>query len=204
MCFELAKANGQDVTADSQALCNMVERFDSFMNVQNNVIGRVLEHLGTDMSYVALLARGPSFATAYLGSVLIKEIVNINAEPIPQGEFRHGPIESVNPDYRALMFAPMGRTFDLNITLAKEMCQYGAKMVLITDAIAEQLGQVPSGLFLAPLDAGNEFLSPLQEIIFIDYFCCRLAESKSLPVGAFRQFHKVTDNEDGLAASVLK
>ena len=43
--------------------------------------------------YVALMSRGADLASAYQGSLTLKEVARVGAEAISAAQFRHGPIE---------------------------------------------------------------------------------------------------------------
>ena len=93
--------------------------------------------------YVALMSRGPDMASALQGAMMLKEVARMGAEPISAAQFRHGPIEIVNPDHRYVVFArqrqpdPRARrstsTGRLLLRLAKDIQSHGGKVLLLTD-----------------------------------------------------------------------
>lgn len=93
--------------------------------------------------YVALMSRGPDMASALQGSLMLKEVARMGAEPISAAQFRHGPIEIVNPDHRYVIFArqrqpdPQAKrsanTGRLLLRLAKDIQSHGGKVLLLTD-----------------------------------------------------------------------
>jgi glucosamine--fructose-6-phosphate aminotransferase (isomerizing) len=90
-------------------------------------------------SYVALLSRGADLASVYQGALMFKEVVRLGAEPISAAQFRHGPVEIINPAHRYVIFARQGtrghttKTGQLLIGLAEEIRSHGGRVLLLTD-----------------------------------------------------------------------
>lgn len=94
-------------------------------------------------TYVALMSRGPDMASALQGALLLKETARLPAEPMSAGQFRHGPIEIINPNHRYVVFAreykPSGTrsgvktTGQLLLKLARDVQSHGGRVILYTD-----------------------------------------------------------------------
>ena len=92
-----------------------------------------------DPPYVALMSRGADMASVYQGALMFKEVARIAAEPISAAQFRHGPIEIVNPAHRYIIFARQGlkprdaKTAKLLLGLARDIHAHAGKVMLVTD-----------------------------------------------------------------------
>ena len=139
-------------------------------------------------SPIYLLGRGPSYASALEGALLFSETAKEPAVGIASGSFRHGPVEIVDANFRAIVFAPQGKTRDLNLGLAEDLVKFGAKVCVVgpDDAGALPFIDVPS----VP-----EKLAPLIDIIPVQLAALRLAHWKGLVIGKFRYAPQVTRNE---------
>ncbi|HEY6292515.1 MAG TPA: SIS domain-containing protein [Terriglobia bacterium] len=94
-------------------------------------------------TYVALMSRGPDMASALQGAIMLKEVARLGAEPMSAAQFRHGPIEIVNPSHRYVIFArqPLPRargrsqpnTGRLLLRLARDVQSHGGRVILLTD-----------------------------------------------------------------------
>ena len=83
--------------------------------------------------YVALMSRGADLATAYQGALMLKEVARLAAEPISAAQFRHGPMEIINPNHRYILFARQGKTGKLLLKLARDIRKSGGRVLLFTD-----------------------------------------------------------------------
>jgi glucosamine--fructose-6-phosphate aminotransferase (isomerizing) len=83
--------------------------------------------------YVALMSRGADLATAYQGALMLKEMTRLAAEPMSAAQFRHGPMEIINPSHRYILFARQGKTAKLVLKLASDIRKSGGRVLLFTD-----------------------------------------------------------------------
>jgi glucosamine--fructose-6-phosphate aminotransferase (isomerizing) len=142
------------------------------------------------LSPVYLLGRGPSYASALEGALLFSETAKEPAVGIASGSFRHGPVEIVDTNFRAIVFAPHGKTRDLNLGLAQDLVKFGAKVRVIGPAAADA-GPLP----FIDVPAVPEKLAPLVDIVPVQLAALRLAHRKGLVIGKFRYAPQVTRNE---------
>jgi glucosamine--fructose-6-phosphate aminotransferase (isomerizing) len=141
-------------------------------------------------SPVYLLGRGPSYASALEGALLFSETAKEPAVGIASGSFRHGPVEIVDANFRAIVFAPHGKTRDLNLGLAQDLAKFGAKVRVIGPVEADA-----GALAFIDVPAAPEKLAPLVDIIPVQMAALRLAHRKGLVIGKFRYAPQVTRNE---------
>lgn len=173
-----------------QGLYEAVEAMESFLEGWREKIDNMFDFLGR-IDCLSLLGRGPSVASAMAGGLILKEAAKIRAEGMSAGQFRHGPLEVVSPDFAAVVFAMQGRTKDINWRLAHDIAEFGGKVVIIGGDGELQRKRI-FNLVLPPLD---EFCSPLLEIMPIQLLSWRIAAEKGLQPGKFDKAKKVTLHE---------
>ncbi|HYK99811.1 MAG TPA: SIS domain-containing protein [Steroidobacteraceae bacterium] len=147
-------------------------------------------------SCVHLLGRGPSCASAWEGALLFGEVAKAPAIAMAVASFRHGPIEVVDRSFRGFVFAPSGKTRDLNIGLAADVMGFGGSVRLIGPA-----GVDGHGLPWIETPPCPDILAPLVEIVPIQVAAMRLAELRGLAPGSFRYISQITRDERALGRS---
>jgi glucosamine--fructose-6-phosphate aminotransferase (isomerizing) len=167
-----------------------VSAVDSFLERWEEKIDRIFKFLGVTES-VFVLGRGPSMASAMTGALILKEVAKIHAEGMSSGQFRHGPLELASPGFAAIVFASSGRTKALNVRLARDIAEFGGKVVLI----GEDEDTQQNGILTLDLPALNELYAPLTEIVAVQLLARRLAIEKGLSPGEFERAGKVTRHE---------
>ncbi len=131
---------------------------------------------------IYLLGRGPSLASAHEGALLFHETAKFPAVAMEAGGFRHGPLEVVDSQFSAIVFASHAETRDLDLHLADDLrAVAGRARVITVDRVAP--------LFV-----------PLVEIVPVQFAALRLAQALGLPPGQFRYLTQVTQSETGFAA----
>lgn len=140
------------------------------------------------------LGRGPSLGSAFQGALLFNEIAKAPAVGMAVASFRHGPIEVVDQNFRGLIFAPQGRTRDLNVGLATDIVRFGGKVRVIGAG-----GTDSSELTWIHTPPCSELLAPLVEIVPVQVAAMRLAQLRGIVVGSFRYAPQVTIDETRIA-----
>ncbi len=182
MCLTSTRNKG-----GAQGLYAAVEAMESFLEGWREKIDGLCDFLGR-VDCLSLLGRGPSLASAMAGALILKEAAKMRAEGMSGGQFRHGPLEVVSPDFAAIVFGMQGRTRDINLRLAHEIAEFGGKAAIIGSEEAPQ-GERIFNLTLLPLD---EFSSPLLEIMPLQLLSWRIAGEKGLQPGKLDKAKKVT------------
>jgi glucosamine--fructose-6-phosphate aminotransferase (isomerizing) len=141
-------------------------------------------------SPIYLLGRGPSYASALEGALLLGETAKEPAVGLASGSFRHGPVEISDANFRAILFAARGKTRELNLSLARDLVRFGAKVRVIGPADGDR-GELP----FVEVPGVSEKLSPLVDIIPVQLAALRLAYCKGLEIGKFRHAPQVTRDE---------
>jgi glucosamine--fructose-6-phosphate aminotransferase (isomerizing) len=139
---------------------------------------------------IYLLGRGPSYASALEGALLFSETAKEPAVGLAAGSFRHGPVEIVDAGFRAIVFAPLGRTREINLGLARDLVRFGAMV-----RVVGPLGEDGRGLPFVEAPLVSEWVAPLVEIVPVQVAALRLAAVKGLEIGKFRFAPQVTRNE---------
>jgi glucosamine--fructose-6-phosphate aminotransferase (isomerizing) len=140
----------------------------------------MLEFAG-DSRYTTLLGRGPSIASALGGALLLKETAKVPAEGANAGQFRHGAIEVIFQGSFAVMFAPRGRTSDLNRQLTAKLERAGARVLYIGPPDG------PSSIdrLVMEIDTPDEYLAPVFEIVPLQLLSYALALRRGIKPGTF-------------------
>jgi glutamine---fructose-6-phosphate transaminase (isomerizing) len=141
-------------------------------------------------SPVHLLARGPSCASAFEGALLFNEVAKSPAIGMATASFRHGPVEIVDSDFKSLVFAPRGRTGELNLALARDLAEFGGDVRVIGPSPQPLLGAESCTIPDVP-----EALAPLFQIIPVQAAALRLAELRGIAPGSFRYAPQVAVDE---------
>lgn len=150
--------------------------------VQSNMDARFQWDAFFDSDFpVYLLARGPSCASAFEGALLFNEVAKSPAIGMAIASFRHGPVEVVDSRFKGLVFAPQGRTREINLALARDLTAFGGHVRVI--------GPPPQHLSAGdwcPTPDVPEALAPLFEIVPAQVAALRLAELRGIAPGSFR------------------
>jgi glucosamine--fructose-6-phosphate aminotransferase (isomerizing) len=141
--------------------------------------------------YVALMSRGADLATAYQGALMLKEVARLAAEPISAAQFRHGPMEIINPDHRYLIFAREGKTGKLLLKLARDIRQSSGRVLLFTDMPFDDPMNVRV-IRVEPLRMG---LGTLVDSVYVQLLAYEAALRAGLQPGKFEIAENVTREE---------
>ncbi|SCZ36783.1 MULTISPECIES: SIS domain-containing protein [unclassified Pseudomonas] len=92
-----------------------------------------------DCQRLMVIGRGAGFAIAQEAALKFKETSAIQAEAFSSAEVRHGPMALIDENYPLLVFAPRGAEQAGVLSLAADMRQRGARVLLAApDDIAER------------------------------------------------------------------
>ncbi|MDB5524917.1 MAG: Glucosamine-6-phosphate deaminase, alternative [Rhizobium sp.] len=139
---------------------------------------------GTD-GPVYFFGRGPSIASARAAGLLFHEMARMPAIPMSGGNFRHGPLEVMDENFRAIGFVPKDRDEELNLALAGDIERAGGDVRLIGPGRHWSYNPLPS------------LMAPLVEILPAQRLAIRLAKARGITPGEFRYGSKVTRTESG-------
>ncbi len=140
---------------------------------------------------IYLLGRGASLASTVEGALLFHEAAKTPAVAMAGSHFRHGPVEVVDREFRAVVFASQKQTSELDGALAKDLKRLGASVLAIGPYAEDGLTWAPGSV--------REELAPLFEIVPVQCAAMRLAAWKGFVPGEFRTAAAVTTTETGFA-----
>lgn len=127
--FALSRRNAAPLT---QTLKQAIDEQEEILDRQELVIPPMAEFFDNP-PYVALMGRGADIATIEQGALMLKEMAHLGAEAISASQFRHGPIEIVNPAHRYVIVARQGKTSKSLLKLSDDLRRRGGRVLLFTD-----------------------------------------------------------------------
>jgi glutamine---fructose-6-phosphate transaminase (isomerizing) len=132
-----------------------------------------------------VIGRGTGFAIAQEAALKFKETSAIQAEAFSSAEVRHGPMALVDAQYPLLIFATRGAEQESLLTLAADMRQRGARVLL---AAPEDI----AGRDLTLTCADHPLLDPILAIQSFYVMAAALAQARGLDPDHPRHLSKVT------------
>ena len=189
-----SQADVQDVIkaliADIQDLS---EEIAHLLSDQISIAEKLVDFIGKDVKFIEIIARGTSMATALQASLNIKETNKIPAEASSGGQFRHGPIEIINKDFRAILLSSDKQTRELQENMAWDITHKwgGGKVLYITNELQKRL-EGEARVFQCVHGIKDPFLATVMEMILIQLFMLKLAIECGIKPGVFRYSSKIT------------
>jgi glutamine---fructose-6-phosphate transaminase (isomerizing) len=185
----LARAIAGDLRPqDYVDLMQVADLCGQFLNGWEDWIDPAFEAVRQATSF-ALVARGPSIASACNGALVLQEAARCPASGFVGSQFRHGPMEMLSPQLATLLFALPGRTLELSQRMAQDISDRGGCLITIGSAVPG-LQNVH-----VPLPALNEWLSPMVDIVAVQLLVAKLADAAGIVPGQFRWAGKVIKQE---------
>jgi glucosamine--fructose-6-phosphate aminotransferase (isomerizing) len=186
-----ALAGGSVSEAADQALMAveaLAARMPGWEQGVREIVGRI-----EPARFMVFLGRGQARASALAAALAVKETAKVPTEGMLGGQFRHGPLEVMSPGVVIVIFLGRGPARALNLALAADLVARGGQVVCVgkaEDALSGAL-HIPLGL----PDAVDERLSPLCEIVPMQWLAAHLAMARGIVPGAFVHSTKVTTVE---------
>lgn len=147
-----------------------------------------LDVLLGDFTDLFILGRGTSLSTVWNGALISKEAAKATFEGMHCADFRHGPLELVEPGLIALVLAGPAHTSELNHDLALEIATLGGRSCWLDSRLD---AEIPTIL----IPKANEIALPLVEILPLQMLSLVIADRRGLQAGQFRHIKKVTTRE---------
>ena len=142
---------------------------------------------------VSIMGRGFSLGSVQAGALFFREIVKLPAMDFDEAEFKHGPLEMVEPGFHAIIFAPSGPGAMINCRMAENIVNKGGTVILITDestSIKER-----DRLIIVRLKDAEEYLVPVFQIVPVQLAANELAKRRGIQAGKFRWGSKIMSSE---------
>ncbi|QHC99752.1 iron dicitrate transport regulator FecR [Pseudomonas sp. S04] len=138
-----------------------------------------------DCQRLMVIGRGAGFAIAQEAALKLKETSAIQAEAFSSAEVKHGPMALIDDHYPLLVFAPRGAEQAGLLSLAAEMRQRGAHVLL---AAPDDIGERDLTLSRAEHPA----LDPILAIQSFYVMAAGLAQARGMDPDQPRHLSKVT------------
>jgi len=187
---------GQNLTAslnDLEQTCRAMATYLKDWQVHLETLDAVLGLPET----LVLLGRGASVASAYYGALVLGEASKYPAIGMQAAEFRHGPIETTNPDLTVLLFAGPFTTHSINLRLLNDLVQYGAKTCWLSvsedTALPAEYREAGAAAISAPRAQGIGL--PIAELLPVQLLSVSIALQRGVVPGEFKFIGKVTLEE---------
>ena len=184
----------------SQTLLHAVDAQEKILDRRDDLMLPTLEFFNHP-PYVALLSRGADMASAFQGSLMLKEVARLAAEPITAAQFRHGPIEIVHPSHCYIIFArhsepgaaaPRTRKpATLLLKLADDIRSHKGRVLLISDRVVDNVNNMRL-IHVDPIRLG---LGTLVDIVLIQLLAHDVALRAGFEPGKFWIAEGVTRRE---------
>ncbi len=140
-----------------------------------------------------LLGRGASLASVHAGALLMHEVAKMPGVAMSSAQFRHGPVEVVSEDFRAIVLGSQETTAALDLALAQDLTRIGGNIRWVGP-----LGPTSEVIPLCPWPekVPSRFCS-LPEMIPLQLLAYRTAQAKGVASGGFRFAPAVPLSETG-------
>lgn len=142
--------------------------------------------------FLHFISRGPSMAAAYQAALVFNEGARLYTDALPAGSFRHGPFELVGDGHCAVFLTPKGRTYNLLVSMAKEVSRLGSKVLLLTNEEQEDMNANVYQLVLEPSE--EEYFSMIVSTP-IELLLNEMAKDRGIEAGKFERGSKITSKE---------
>jgi glutamine---fructose-6-phosphate transaminase (isomerizing) len=136
------------------------------------------------------VGRGKSLGSAQTAALLTQEAAKLHCTALSGGQFRHGPLELVRPEFQMVIFLGDLKTRDIDMALIAKITSLGGKVVAVAPAASAPAEAAGLNVFTYP-DVALP-LNPLMEAIFIQLLQIPLAEARGFIAGSFLNATKVT------------
>ncbi|MCX6255792.1 MAG: SIS domain-containing protein [Bacteroidia bacterium] len=168
-----------------------IKAVETLINNNEEWMAPAMEVLGHP-PFVQVIGRGPSYSSVLQGALMFMEAARNPAAGIYGGEFRHGPMEMSKKGFRAIVFAPLGSTYEQGIKLSEDITKFGGRVVLITNSLIDFNNP---DIYPVRIPCQDEYLFPIPAIIPLQFIVNRWALDEGNEPGNFTRGAKVTTTE---------
>ncbi len=146
---------------------------------------------------IYLLGRGPTMATVHSGCLLLHEAAKLTAVAMSAPQFRHGPVEVIHDQFRAVIFGTQKATADLDRVLAEKIVALGGHARWVgpnplphgVDSLCDWPDDVP------------ELFTPIVNVVPMQLAAYHTAKWLGMRPGEFRFATAITLSERDFSAS---
>lgn len=165
-----------------------IEEVEKVIESRSDWLPELMSFLGKP-SFIQVIGRGPSFSSVQQTALMIMEATRKPASAMLGGEFRHGPMEMVKRGFRAILFAPMGSTFEQGVKMARDIAGFGGKVLILTNS---KLKLKEKNILSIHVGGSNEYLFPVPAIVPAQFAVSEWAKESGKEPGSFVRGAKVT------------
>jgi glucosamine--fructose-6-phosphate aminotransferase (isomerizing) len=151
----------------------------------------------TGATPIYFLGRGASVASVQESVLLMHETAKAPAVGMSAAHFRHGPVEAVSQEFRAIVFGTQSSTRELDHGLAVDLKRMGAEVRWV----GAKLERSPVDSLSVWPEEVAEWCTTILEIIPVQMLAYRAAEARGIRPGEFRFASPITLSESGFAVS---
>ena len=178
---------GQNVIDHKEDLLHTTIGISSYLKSWEDQMERIASAVDSP-NHLLLLGRGSSLAATYTGALILGEAAKFPAMSLQAGEFRHGPMEIINPDLTVLIFAGQTKTIYLNRRLFDELTEHKVKTIWI--GLDDDVNTSKPNYLKIPEFTGIGM--PMAEILPMQLLSIHLAKQNNIEPGKFIYSGKVT------------
>ena len=193
-CALIAAAIGNRLDEASRQVETMLRVLPSYLDSCDRQPSAYL----TGATPIYFLGRGSSVASIQESVLLMHETAKAPAIGMSAGYFRHGPVEAVSKNFRAIIFGTQAKTRELDHALAVDLQNMGAEVRWV----GPRLGDSPLEYLSSWPEEIAEWCAPILEIVPVQLLAYRAAEARRIRPGEFRFASPITLSESGFAARV--
>lgn len=176
---------GCDASQTRDELAQSIPAVASYLREWKNHVFEMTAEIG-QVRDLFLLGRGASLAAAGEGALIVKESVRLHAEGMSGAAFRHGPLEMVNGETFAVVFAGAETTRPLQARLLDDIRQAGGKTGWIAEDASGGAWRLPPTPFS---------VRAIVEILPVQMMTLALAAEAGIEAGRFARIPKITTME---------
>jgi glucosamine--fructose-6-phosphate aminotransferase (isomerizing) len=185
------KIVGQNINEETRKLIAIANNMKLLIEEQKS-ISEAVANLFVPAKHVTVLGRGYSLASVNYGALIIEEAARFPATGLSVPQFRHGPMETVNSSFNAIVLGGRKGIWKMNQRFIKDIITLGGKVVTISPE--GEVNPVGSTYQLTIPSVEDELL-PMLEIIPLQQLVISIAKSQGFEPGIFRNAGKVTHIE---------
>ena len=161
-----------EIKSLKQELIELPNKIESLLESTNSI--QTIAKKYSNYKDFIFIARGINFPSALEGALKLKEISYINATGYGAGELKHGPIAMLDENMPVLAVLNSGIVYDKVLSNCEEARARQAKLIGVTDYIADKDKNLFDDLILIP--SVSDIMSPALNIIVLQLLAYYIAE----------------------------
>lgn len=173
---------------NTDPILSSIKSQQALLREYEHISHQIEEQVGQD-DYINYIGRGHSRTTAESAALFTRETAKCSCSAFDSGEFRHGPFEVIDEHFCAMLFAPEGPSFQMQLHLAEAITHLNGKVVFVTSKDVVFTHRNFSLIQHPPVD---ERLAPIVQIVVPQLYINNVSLGRGLAPGVLRQSNKIT------------